>query len=191
MITHRAVEAVAGGVSAIVVRRKTGPARDLLDLGHLLRDALGPDFPLLVNTRLDLALAIGAQGVHLPEAHVPVSAIREQIGPDGLVGVSCHSLESVRKAAEEGADYVFFGPVYETPSKAAFGAPQGIGALTRVARESLVPVIGIGGIHGENLASLRLAGASGVAIIGALAYSPDPRAQAFSLRGAWTRAVIS
>jgi thiamine-phosphate pyrophosphorylase len=187
VIVSRAREAVSGGVSAVVVRRKTGPARDFLDLGYLLRDGLGEDFPILVNTRLDLALSINAMGIHLPEDHVPIEAIRKKAPAHFLVGVSCHSLESVRKAVREGADYIFFGPVYETPSKASYGPPQGRELLGQIVREADIPVIAIGGIHRENVENVRKTGASGVAMIAEIAYSADPKARAFSLRGGWTR----
>jgi thiamine-phosphate pyrophosphorylase len=158
-----------------------------MDLGYLLRDSLGDDFPILVNTRLDLALSINAVGVHLTEDHLPIDAIRKKSSIPLLVGVSCHSLESVLKAAREGADYVFFGPVYETPSKIAFGPPKGLDLLGEVVRASAIPVVAIGGISGGNIEAIRKAGASGVAMIADLAYSADPRAKAFSLRGGWSR----
>jgi len=189
VIVSRAQEAVCGGVSAVVLRRKTGPARDFLDLGYLLRDSLGEDFPILVNTRMDLALSINAIGVHLTEDHLPIDAIRKKCPVHFLVGVSCHSLESVLKAVREGADYVFFGPVYETPSKMAYGPPKGLELLGEVVREAGVPVIAIGGIHQGNIEAVRKTGTSGVAMIAELAYSADPKAKAFSLRGGWTRGV--
>ncbi len=191
VIVSRAQEAVSGGVSAVVIRRKSGPARDFLDLGYLMRDSLGDNFPILVNTRMDLALSIHAMGVHLPEDHLPLDAIREKAPEHFLVGVSCHSVKSVLKAAREGADYVFFGPVYETPSKVAYGPPQGLGLLEQVVREAGIPVIAIGGIHQGNIESVRKTGSAGVAIIADLAYSADPKAKSFSLRGGWTRGCMA
>ncbi|MHB1758126.1 MAG: thiamine phosphate synthase [Leptospirillum sp.] len=187
VIVSRVQEAVSGGVSAVVLRRKNGPARDFLDLGYLLRDSLGEEFPIIVNTRLDMALSIHAIGLHLPEDHIPMDVIRKKKPDNFLLGVSCHSLESVMKAQGEGADYVFFGPVFETPSKLAYGPPQGLKLLEQVVAEAKIPVVAIGGIHQGNIESVRKTGASGVAMIGDLAYSADPKAKAFSLRGGWTR----
>lgn len=129
---------------------------------------------LLVNDRLDVAVAAGAGGVHLGESSLPVEEAKRLLQdfshrqplPDGfLVGVSCHSLESAISAANAGADYVFFGPVFATPSKAAFGAPQGLERLAAVCRSVSIPVFAIGGITVENAAACFNAGTSGIAAI--------------------------
>src|SRR5207249_303633 len=106
---------------------------------------------ILVNDRLDVALSERADGVHLGESSLPLPEARRFVGnrnePEGfLIGVSCHSLEAARSAASAGADYLFFGPVFDTPSKAAFGAPQGLERLAEVCRAVSIPVLAIGGI---------------------------------------------
>lgn len=129
---------------------------------------------ILINDRLDVALAERAGGVHLGENSLSVKEARRLIGAamshssaenDFLAGVSCHSLEAAQSAAAAGADYLFFGPVFATPSKAAFGAPQGLDLLAEVCRSVSIPVLAIGGITLENAAACRDSGAAGIAAI--------------------------
>jgi thiamine-phosphate pyrophosphorylase len=125
---------------------------------------------ILVNDRLDVALAMHADGVHLGEKSVPSQEARRLVNSlhrekDFLIGVSCHSFEAAKAAEQGGADYLFFGPVFATPSKAAYGAPQGLDRLTEVCRAVGLPVLAIGGITLENCAACLSAGASGIAAI--------------------------
>ncbi|HKV62103.1 MAG TPA: thiamine phosphate synthase [Candidatus Acidoferrum sp.] len=125
---------------------------------------------IIVNDRLDVALAERAGGVHLGEKSLPRAEALRRVASGGerkdfLVGVSCHSLEAARVAASGGADYLFFGPVFATPSKAAFGGPQGLGQLAEVCRAVAIPVLAIGGIALANAADCLSAGASGIAAI--------------------------
>jgi thiamine-phosphate pyrophosphorylase len=133
---------------------------------------------ILVNDRLDVALAEGTGGVHLGENSLPVQEVRRCVDSRGerkdfLVGVSCHSLAAAKLAASGGADYIFFGPVFATPSKAAFGPPQGIERLKEVCRAVSIPVIAIGGITLSNSAACLSAGASGLAAIRLFQDAPD------------------
>jgi thiamine-phosphate pyrophosphorylase len=129
---------------------------------------------ILVNDRLDVALAEQAGGVHLGESSLPVQETRrlllespaaKSLPHDFLVGVSCHSLQSAQSAASAGADYIFFGPVFAAPSKAAYGEPQGLRQLAEVCHSVPIPVLAIGGITLENAAQCLSAGASGIAAI--------------------------
>jgi thiamine-phosphate pyrophosphorylase len=129
---------------------------------------------ILLNDRLDVALAERAGGVHLGENSLPICEARRLIDAamassnvenDFLAGVSCHSLKAAQSAAAAGADYIFFGPVFTTPSKAAFGAPQGLNMLAEVCRAVAIPVLAIGGITSENAASCLASGAAGIAAI--------------------------
>jgi len=125
---------------------------------------------ILVNDRLDVALSQAAGGVHLGENSLPVEKARKladsRIRPqDFLIGVSCHSVQAATAAAKGGANYIFFGPVFATPSKAAYGAPQGLARLAEVCRAVSLPVVAIGGITLDNAASCLSAGASGIAAI--------------------------
>ena len=121
---------------------------------------------LLVNDRVDIARAAGADGVHLTAHSLPAEVVREICGPDFLIGVSTHSLAEARAAQVGGADFVVFGPVFETESKRAFGAPQGLDKLRELTIAlAEFPVLAIGGITRENTASCIAAGASGIARI--------------------------
>lgn len=124
---------------------------------------------ILVNDRLDIALAADAGGVHLGEQGLPPQeALRLLQGlgrRDFLIGVSCHSPQAAKEAERAGADYLFFGPVFSTPSKAAYGAPQGLDRLGEVCRAVALPVLAIGGIHAGNAGACLSAGASGIAAI--------------------------
>jgi thiamine-phosphate pyrophosphorylase len=125
---------------------------------------------ILVNDRLDVALSERAGGVHLGEKSLPVQEAKRLVGAsrkaeDFLIGVSCHSLEAAKSGAKNGADYLFFGPVFPTPSKAAFGAPQGLERLAEVCGAVSIPVLAIGGVTLENASSCFAAGASGIAAI--------------------------
>jgi thiamine-phosphate pyrophosphorylase len=129
---------------------------------------------VLVNERLDVAIATQSGGVHLGESSIPAkeakrllfsASERQSTRDDFLLGVSCHSLEGAKSAAGDGADYIFFGPVFATPSKAKFGAPQGLERLAEVCGSISIPVLAIGGITRENAASCVTSGASGIAAI--------------------------
>lgn len=172
-LVRRVEEAVRAGVDWVQIREKDLPARNLVDLTRAAvaaseRAAAGRA-RIVVNDRLDVAWAAAAAGVHAGENSLPVRALveaRRRLGRDTfLVGASCHSLRGVVSAAEDGADYVFFGPVYATPSKAAFGAPQGLAKLAEVCKAVSIPVVAIGGITVENAAACREAGAAGIAAI--------------------------
>ena len=151
----------AAGIGAVQLREKDLDDRDLYDLARLARTALPPATRLLVNGRLDVALAAGADGVHLPADGVPVKALRARFGREVLIGRSTHTLEEVERARDEGADYVTFGPVFATPGK---GEPVGLEALAHAATAG-VPVLALGGVTLERLRSLAGAGAAGIAAI--------------------------
>ena len=160
---------------AVQLREKDLSARELYDLGARLQDVLTSHrAPLLINDRIDVALALDAAGVHLAGHSLPTRTARRILGPDKLLGVSTHSLDAARLAADEGADFVVFGPVFATPSKLAYGPPQGLSELAAVVRDVPIPVLGIGGITPANLPQVRQTGAHGVAMIRAVLAAPDP-----------------
>lgn len=133
---------------------------------------------VLVNDRLDIALAAQADGVHLGEKSLLPEDARRLVQSfhrkrDFLIGVSCHSLEAAKAAERGGADYLFFGPVFATPSKAAYGAPQGLDRLAEMCRAVALPVLAIGGITLDNAAACLRAGASGIAAIRLFQDAPD------------------
>lgn len=180
------IEAAArGGAEAVQLREKDLSARDLYALGARLQDVLAPyHVPLLINDRIDVALALQAAGVHLAGHSLPTAVARRILGNDKLLGVSTHSLDAARRAADEGADFVVFGPVFTTPSKLAYGPPQGLQQLTMVTQYVSVPVLAIGGIELANLTQVIAAGAYGVAMIRAVLAAPEPYAATHQLRAA-------
>jgi len=170
-----------GGVQGVQLRAKALGTRPLLDLALAVRRlTVGHGARLLVNERADLAIAAGADGVHLP-----AEVARRLVGRDRLVGVSTHSVAEAQAASAAGADYLVFGPVYETPSKRSYGAPLGLGMLAEVCRRVALPVVAIGGITAARAPEVRAQGAAGVAVIRALLEAEDPRAAAAELRSRW------
>ena len=165
--------AVRAGVDWIQVREKDLPARTLVELARAAVGAAhGRATKIIVNDRLDVALAVRAAGVHLGAASLPLAEVARarssgpvSIPPNFLIGASCHSLEEAREAEHDGASYIFFGPVFSTPSKAAFGPPQGLEKLGEVCRQVRIPVLAIGGINVENAGPCLRAGAGGLAAI--------------------------
>ena len=159
--------AVDAEVPLFQIREKSLPARVLFELvARAAEITRGSNTRLLVNDRLDIAHAGGADGVHLTAQSLPVAVVRNICGAEFLIGVSTHSLEEARIAHAAGADFVVFGPVFETESKRAYGAAQGLEKLAAVARElGEFPVVAIGGITLENVGECFEAGARGVAAI--------------------------
>ena len=162
--------ASAAGITWIQIREKETETRALVELVRLgIAATRGTGTQILVNDRLDVALAAGAAGVHLGETSLQVKVVAEWRRSSGrvgfLIGASCHSLEAARTAEDAGADYIFFGPVFATPSKATFGAPQGIERLREVCGSARIPVLAIGGITVKNTHSCFAVGAAGVAAI--------------------------
>jgi len=139
---------------------------------------------LLINDRVDVALAAGADGVHLPATSFACGDARRLIGDERLIGVSTHSVAEVAAAAQSGADFVVLGPIYATPSKVSLGQPLGTAVLAAATRRAAVPVLAIGGIDAVNAAAVMQCGATGIAVVRALCASPDPRRAAINLRAA-------
>ena len=171
--------ALQGGVRAVQLREKDLPAAELLPLAEELR-ALTRRFAarLLLNDRIDVALAVAADGVHLGGHSLPAAVARHLLGPQRLIGVSTHHPAEIATAAAAGADFVTFGPVFATPSKSAYGPPQGLEALRLACQNSPLPVFALGGIKPCHLAVLQKAGAAGAAVISSLMAASDPLATA-------------
>ena len=187
MRVDAALAGLPPGLVAVHLREKGLGGRDLLalarSLGAICR-ARGQR--LLVNDRLDVALAAGADGVHLPSAGVPAADARRLLGSAAIVGVSCHSAEDVARARDGGASYATFSPIYDTPSKRAYGPPVGLAALGEAARLGL-PLVALGGVDAARAREVVAAGAVGVAVIRAWLEAPAPaeavRALVAAVRG--------
>ncbi len=174
--------AVDGGANVVQLREKDLSGGDLYQLAVTLHSILRGRALVLVNERADVALATGADGVHLPEHSLPGRAIREMVGDGCIVGRSVHSVEAAERAQREGADFVEVGAVYETASKP--GAAAGTELVRAVADAVRVPVIAVGGVTAQNVAEVVEAGADGVAVIGAVMDADDPKEAASRLRHA-------
>jgi thiamine-phosphate pyrophosphorylase len=171
-----AMRGLPSGVVAVQLRAPGAAGRELLAQARPLLGAVRDAGQwLVVNDRIDVALAAGADGVHLPSAGVPPADARRLLGQDRLVGVSCHSASDVERAIAGGADFATFGPIFDTPSKRAFGAPVGTERLAEAARLGL-PLLGLGGVDLSNAAEVVDAGAWGVAAIRAWLEADDPSA---------------
>jgi thiamine-phosphate pyrophosphorylase len=176
-------QAIDGGVNAVQLREKDLSGGDLYDLAITLRAVTRGRALLLINDRLDVALAAGADGVHLPERSVPLRKVRYFAGEACLVGRSVHSVDAAVEAEHDGADYLIAGNVYETTSKPGASA-AGVDLIRAVAETVRVPVLAIGGIAPERVRDVIAAGADGIAVIGAVLDAGDPCAAARPLRTA-------
>lgn len=176
--------ALIGGVRAVQLREKDLSPRELYPLATELR-ALTRDHGarLLINDRIDLAQAVAADGVHLAGSSLPTAAARRLLGPEALIGVSTHHLDEVIAAGEDGADFVTFGPVYATPSKAAYGPPLGLAPLRAACTASPLPIFALGGIKTAHIPVLRETGVAGIGLISEIFSASDPQqAAAFLCR---------
>lgn len=172
-VLERAFEA---GVRGVLLREKDLPDRELIELAGRVRELTrlhGVRF--LVSGRVDVALAVDADGVHIGGASLPPDAAKRLVGEGKYLAVSTHSLAEARAAQEAGADFITFGPVYHTPSKAKYGPPVGVDALREVCREITIPVFALGGVKPDNAVETLAAGAYGVAVISAVIGAEDPR----------------
>ncbi len=185
-----ASQAVEGGVNAVQLREKDLPAAELHELAATLQAAVRGRALLLVNGRIDVALAIGANGVHFPEHGLPGSKARDAAGDACcIVGRSVHSVEAAVAAEAEGADYLQVGTIFETASKP--GRPAaGLGLVREVRDAVSIPIIAVGGIDAGNAAEVVTAGADGIAVIGAIMDADDPHQAARDLREAIDAAYV-
>jgi len=178
--------ALTGGIRTVQLREKDLSVAELYPLAREMRELTRRyQAQLLINDRLDLAMAVQADGVHLGGHSLPTSVVRQVLGDDFLIGVSTHHPSELPIQADAGADFVTFGPVYATPSKLAFGDPVGETQLALVCRNSPLPVFALGGIRCDRLAAVRKCGAHGAAMIAAVLAAEDPCKAADELLAAW------
>jgi thiamine-phosphate pyrophosphorylase len=177
-----AEKAVAGGADVIQLREKDWPAREIVEAGRAIRKAITKDKALfIINDRPDIALAAGADGVHLGQDDIPVADARAIMGKDKIIGLSTHSLEQAVEAQQSGADYIGVGPVFSTPTKPG-SEPVGLELIKNVKNISRLPFVAIGGINAANVGDVIAAGASRVAVVRAVCGADDIREAAKSLK---------
>ena len=182
-LTDVVAAAVQGGVTCVQLREKELNTRDFFAQAILLKELLAPyGIPLVINDRIDVALACGAQGVHLGQSDMPVEEARRLLPPDVFIGWSVETMDDVVRSAALPVDYLGVSPIHATPTKTDTQAPWGLEGLRRVRSATALPLVAIGGIHAGNARDVMSAGADGLAVVSALCGAQDPRAAAAALR---------
>jgi thiamine-phosphate pyrophosphorylase len=175
--------AVQGGVSCVQLREKNLGTREFLAQALLLKKLLGPlRVPLVINDRIDIALASGADGVHLGQSDLPVAEARKLLPPEVFIGWSVESMDDVLQSAALPVDYLGVSPVFATPTKTDAGPAWGLDGLARVRAATRLPLVAIGGMHAGNARDVLRAGADGLAVVSALCAADDPQAAAAGVR---------
>jgi len=186
------VEAAArGGVSAVQLREKTCPANKCVELARDIKKLLAPfGIPLMINDRVDVALAAGADGVHLGQSDIPAADARKMLGPEAIIGLSVETLDQAAAAENQDVDYLGVSPIFRTPTKTDTGEPWGLDGLGKVRALSRHRLVAIGGIDSSNAERVLAAGADGLAVVSAICAAADPEAEARLLRGIIARHKI-
>jgi thiamine-phosphate pyrophosphorylase len=179
--------AVQGGASCVQLREKELSTREFLDQALALKALLAPrGIPLVINDRIDVALACGAEGVHLGQSDMPAGEARRLLPPHVFIGWSVETPEDVVRSAQMPVDYLGVSPVFATPTRTDTKAPWGLDGLRRVREMTRLPLVAIGGIHAGNAAQVLAAGADGLAVVSALCSADDPCAAARAMHQGMT-----
>ncbi|HEY8907561.1 MAG TPA: thiamine phosphate synthase [Rhodoferax sp.] len=182
-LTDVVLAAVQGGVTCVQLREKQASTRDFVALACALNELLRPlGVPLVINDRIDVALASGAQGVHLGQSDLSVEQARRLLPQQVFIGLSVETMEDVARAAGQPVDYLGVSPIYPTPTKTDTAAPWGLDGLRQVRAVTDLPLVAIGGIHLGNAAEVLQAGADGLAVVSALCSADDPASAARALK---------
>jgi thiamine-phosphate pyrophosphorylase len=177
--------AVAGGVTLVQLRDKEAEGRALLEQARALKAVLDPaGVPLLINDRIDIALAAGAAGCHVGQTDLPAEEARALLGPDAILGTSLDAVEQARAVDPKHLNYVAYGPFATTATKGDAGPPIGASGFAAVRALTALPLVAIGGLREANLGAAIAAGADGVAVVSAIMAAPDPEAASRRLRRA-------
>jgi thiamine-phosphate pyrophosphorylase len=175
--------AVKGGVTIVQLREKACSTREYVDLAREIKRILtSHHVPLIINDRLDVALAAGADGVHIGQSDMPYAEARRIMGPEAIIGLTVESEEQARLAESLDADYLGVSTIFPTPTKTDTVYTWGIGGLQRLSRRKRHPLVAIGGLHEGNAADIIRAGADGIAVVSAVCAAADPEAAARGLR---------
>jgi thiamine-phosphate pyrophosphorylase len=184
-ITQAVEEAIEGGVSMVQLREKDASSREFYEIALTVKAITQRHhIPLVINDRLDSALAVGADGLHIGQSDLPLLEARRLGGKDLFIGVSASTVEEALRAERDGADYIGAGAVYPTGSKADAGDAIGLATLQAICGAVKIPVVGIGGLNAGNAAAVMGTGAAGAAVISAILSQPDIREAALALRAA-------
>jgi thiamine-phosphate pyrophosphorylase len=175
-------KAIAGGVTVVQLREKDLPAREFYELALKIKQIIPPGIPLIIDDRLDIALAAGADGLHLGQADLPVAIARQYLGPEAIIGLSAENLDQLKEASRLPVDYLAISPVFSTPTKTDTGPAWGLNGLETARQLTPLPLVGIGGINEANAAAVIKAGADGVAVVSAICSALEPEEAARKLK---------
>ncbi|HRD01566.1 MAG TPA: thiamine phosphate synthase [Candidatus Saccharicenans sp.] len=181
-ITDLIQKAIKGGVTVIQLREKDLTTREFYQLGIKIKEVIPPDVPLLIDDRLDLALAIRADGLHLGQTDLPAVLARKYLGSQAIIGLSVENFAQLQEASRLPVDYLAISPVFSTPTKTDTGPAWGLEGLKSARILTDLPLVAIGGINEGNAASIVKAGADGVAVVSAICAAPDPEEAARKLK---------
>lgn len=183
------LQAVSGGAGVVQLREKDAGTREFVELACALKTELAArEVPLLINDRIDVALACGADGVHIGQSDMPYELARRILGPDAIIGLSVETMDQVWEAEKLDVDYLGVSPVFATGTKTDTGRPWGLGGLKKVRSSSRHPLVGIGALGAHNAGDAVRAGADGVAVVSALCSAPSPQKAAEELAQAVEKA---
>jgi thiamine-phosphate pyrophosphorylase len=175
--------AVSGGVTSIQLREKDCSTLEFIEQARAIKNFLGTrKIPLIINDRLDVALAVGADGVHLGQNDMPLEMARKIAGSSILIGISAESVQDAIEAENGGADYLGVSPIYATPTKTDTAPPLGLEGLREIRKWVEIPLVGIGGLNNSNAAEVIRNGADGVAVVSAIVAADDPETAAMNLK---------
>ena len=176
-------DAVSGGVTCVQLREKNCSTREFIEQALALKDFLeARQVPLIINDRLDVALAVAADGVHLGQSDMPLETARKITGPSMLIGISAESVQDAVAAEAGGADYLGVSPIYATPTKTDTAPALGLEGLREIRQHVKIPLVGIGGLNKSNVAETIRNGANGIAVVSAIVSADDPGAAAMNLK---------
>lgn len=169
------MQAVKGGVTMVQLREKSISTREFIELGCAIHERLAHfGVPLIVNDRVDVALAIGSEGVHIGQSDMPYAIARRLLGPDKIIGLSVENFEQIEEANHLDVDYIGISPVFATPTKTDTSKPFGLEGLKKAVAMSKHPTVGIGGMNADTASSVISAGADGIAVVSAIVGAESP-----------------
>jgi len=185
-------QAVAGGVTCVQLREKHCSTREFIDQARALQPLLKDKrIPLIINDRLDVALAVGADGIHLGQQDMALADARKIVGQTMVIGISAESVADAIRAEQQGADYIGVSPVFATPTKADTAEALGLEGIQKIRRAVAIPIVGIGGVNQRSAAAVLGAGADGIAVVSAIVSAHDPKQAAADLKKIITDRSVS